>query len=326
MTTNRYYQGPRSDHFDGIRFFNPDHSSTDRTIADMLRWKLGSRPAPWPRSVPVVTALPEARVEQLRVTMVGHVTALIQMAGLNILTDPVWSDRASPISFAGPKRVTIPGIDFASLPPIDAVLLSHNHYDHLDLATLKRLHEMHRPLFVMPFGNDTIVRRVAPDARITVGDWGDRVELGAGVETHLVPANHWSSRAIRDRRMALWCGFFVRGGAGTVYFAADTGYGDGAIFREIGARYGAPDIALIPIGAYEPRWFMAAQHVNPEEAVRIAIDLAAKRSIGVHWGTFRLTDEPREAPVTGLKAAPVAQGIDPASFIAGEPGGVYEVS
>jgi L-ascorbate metabolism protein UlaG (beta-lactamase superfamily) len=205
------------------------------------------------------------------------------------------------------------------------VLLSHNHYDHLDMATLKRLQAAHRPLFVMPLGNDAIVRRAVPDARIVTGDWGDAIDLGAGAEAHLVPANHWSSRGVRDRRMALWCGFMIRTRAGLVYFAADTGYCGGAIFRDMRARFGAPDMSLIPIGAYEPRWFMEPQHTNPEEAVRIMLDTGTKRAIGIHWGTFQLTDEGRDEPAIGLEAALTANGIDPARFVAGVPGGVYDV-
>jgi len=290
-----------------------------------MGWKLGSRPAKWPRSVPVVEAIPEAQVSGLRITMVGHATLLIQVAGLNIVTDPVWSDRASPFSFTGPKRVTRVGIDFANLPPIHVVLLSHNHYDHLDTATLKRLQAAHRPLFVMPLGNDAIVRRAVPDALIVTGDWGDAIDLGKGAEAHLVPANHWSSRGVRDRRMALWCGFMIRTAAGLIYFAGDTGYCGGAIFSAMRARFGAPDVSLIPIGAYEPRWFMEPQHANPDEAVRIMLDTGTKRAIGIHWGTFQLTDEARDAPAIGLEEALAANGIDPALFVAGVPGGVYDI-
>ena len=324
MPRNRYYQGPPSDHFDGTRFFNADGPTEDKALTDVLRWKWQERAAAWPSEVPVVPARPDARVAGVRVTMVGHASLLIQTAGLNLLTDPVWSERASPVSFAGPKRVTAPGIGFADLPPIDAVLISHCHYDHLDLATLKRLHAAHAPLMVMPPGNDTIVRSAIPDARIAVGDWGDRVALGEGAATVLTPASHWSARRLGDRRMALWAGHFVTTAAGSIWFAGDTGYGGGAIFRAIRARHGAPDVALIPIGAYAPRWFMATQHCDPAEAVAIMADVGAARALGIHWGTFQLTDEPRDEPARGLVAAVAAAGLAPDRFVAAEVGGVYD--
>jgi len=324
MPVNRYYAGPPNDHFDGVRFFNTGQPTTDRSLRDILRWRWGERRAPWPATVPVAPATPAARTDRLRITMVGHATALIQVAGINLLTDPIWSDRASPIAFAGPKRVTRPGIAFDDVPPIDAVLLSHNHYDHLDLATLRRLHHRDRPAMVMPLGNDAIVRRAIPDARIHVGDWGDRVALSDTVRTAFTPANHWSSRGLRDRRMALWAGHFIDTPAGGVWFAGDTGYGDGAIFREIHALHGAPTVALIPIGAYEPRWFMTAQHVNPAEAVRIMQDVHAGHALGIHWGTFQLTDEPRLAPVDDLAAALSAAGEPAHRFVAAHPGAVYD--
>ncbi|SNR78313.1 MBL fold metallo-hydrolase [Puniceibacterium sediminis] len=254
--------------------------------------------------------------------MVGHASVLIQVAGLNLLTDPVWSDRASPLSFVGPKRVTAPGIDFDHLPPIDAVLLSHNHYDHLDIATLRRLQAVHRPLMVMPLGTDATVRKSLRDARIATGDWHDRITLSTGVSVSLTPANHWSSRGLGDRRMALWCGFWIDCPRGQIWYAGDTGYGDGAVFRDIRDRYGAPDIALIPIGAYEPRWFMSAQHVAPEDSVRIFKDVGAGRALGYHWGTFQLTDEPREEPKELLQTALAAKGIAPDRFVAFCPGEV----
>ncbi|MFA5962498.1 MAG: MBL fold metallo-hydrolase [Sphingomonas sp.] len=320
---NRYYQGPPSDHFDGTRFFNPGHAATDRGLGQLLRWKLREKAATWPRSVAVTPNVPEPRIAGLCVTAVGHATLLIQLAGHNILTDPLWSTRASPSRFVGPSRVTEPGIAFDKLPPIDTILLSHNHYDHLDMATLRRLVAVHRPLIVTPLGNDAIVHRAIPAARIVAGDWGDRFELGGGAEVHIVPAQHWSARGIGDRRMALWSGFMLRSGGTQLYFAGDTGYGDGAIFRAMHRRYGAPDLALIPIGAYAPRWFMAAQHVDPDEAVRIMLDIEAKRAIGIHWGTFQLTDEARDAPLIALRESLARRGIDPARFQAAVPGERY---
>jgi L-ascorbate metabolism protein UlaG (beta-lactamase superfamily) len=317
---NPYYQGPVTDHFDGVRFHNPGEPDTDRGLGDILRWRREAPATVWPSWVPVEQTRPAQRVADLRVTMVGHATLLVQVGGLNFLTDPVWSDRASPLSFVGPKRVTAPGIAFADLPPIDAVLLSHNHYDHLDIATLKRLHAHHLPLIVTPLGNDAIVRRRIRDARVVTGDWGDTISIAPDANVHVVPALHWSSRGPRDRRMALWGGFMLEVAGRLIYFAGDTGYGTGDIFRAIRQRHGPPDVALIPIGAYDPRWFMAAQHVDPDEAIRIMRDLDARAAVAMHWGTFKLTDEPREDPVTRLSHGLAAQGIEPDRFLALKPG------
>jgi L-ascorbate metabolism protein UlaG (beta-lactamase superfamily) len=323
-SVNPYYSGLPSDHFDGLRFFNPDHPDTDRSIRDLLRWKLMETAAPWPRSVPVQQSVPDAQVAGLRVTIVGHASVLIQAGGLNVLTDPVWSDRASPLPFAGPRRVWAPGIAFDSLPQIDAVLLSHNHYDHLDLRTLRRLHDRHGPVMVTPLGNDAILRRAIPGVRAVAGDWWDGIGIGKGGEVTIVPAYHWSARTGRDRRMALWSGFMLSTSAGHAYFSGDTGYGNGRIFREVRQRVGRPDLALIPIGAYAPRWFMCAQHTDPNEAVQILEDLEAARAVGIHWGVFRLTDEHRDEPPELLLEALARRGIAENLFPAGVPGLSYE--
>ncbi|CAN5268693.1 MBL fold metallo-hydrolase [soil metagenome] len=317
---NPYYSGPVTDHFDGLNFLNlAGEPETDRSLADVLRWRRSAPKTVWPKTVPIAPVLPEPRVAGLRVTMVGHATLLIQIAGMNILTDPVWSPRASPLAFAGPKRVTEPGIAMAALPSIDAILLSHNHYDHLDIATLRGLVARHDPLIVTPLGNDTIVHRHIPAARIVARDWGDGVEIAPGAEAHIVPALHWSSRGIRDRRMALWGGFVLRAGGKQVYFAGDTGYGTGRIFRDIRARFGPVDLALLQIGAYDPRWFMAAQHTDPDDAIQILLDLDARAAVGIHWATFKLTDEPREEPAQRLAAGLAARGLAPGRFLALNP-------
>lgn len=323
MTRNRYYTGPVTDHFNGSRFFNPDQVSTDRSLRDIWQWRRTSHPAQWPTSVAINSVVPEKNVAGLRVTMVGHATVLIQLAGVNVLTDPVWSERASPVAWAGPKRVTAPGVDFEHLPPIDVILISHNHYDHLDRTTLQRLHATHDPLIIVPLGNDHIIRKILPHARIITGDWHDQVEVNATLKVTLTPAYHWSARGIFDRRMALWAGFWLDTPEQKLWFAGDTAYGDGTIFRDLHTRYGAPDVALIPIGAYEPRWFMSGQHVNPHEAVRIYKDIHATQALGVHWGTFQLTDEAIQAPKEALMAALLAEKCSLDQFKAAEPGGVY---
>ena len=321
---NPYYSGPPSDHFDGVRFCNPGHASVDHGLLDVLRWKLQASAASWPRSVPARQAAPEAHVAGLRATIIGHASVLIQAGNLNVLTDPVWSHRASPLSFAGPRRVAPAGVALRDLPPIDVVLISHNHYDHMDVPALRRLHLEHQPLMLAPLGNDAILRRSIPGVRTVTGDWWERIDIGKGGEVTIVPAYHWSSRTLRDRRMALWCGFMLRSTGGSAYFSGDTGYGDGWIFREIRRRTGRPDLALIPIGAYAPRWFMKAAHTDPNEAVQIMEDLEALRAVGVHWGVFQLTDEPREEPPELLLAALARRGIPASLFPAGEPGLSYE--
>jgi L-ascorbate metabolism protein UlaG (beta-lactamase superfamily) len=322
MANNRYYRGPVSGHFDGTRFFNPDHPDTDRRLRDMLRWRFVEQRAMWPNSVAVTQAIPDARVDGLRVTMVGHATVLIQAAGRNYLVDPVWSERASPYTWAGPRRVTAPGIAFEHLPPVDVVLLTHNHYDHLDIATLERLWRRDRPRVIAPLGNDAVIAGGVPGITVETGDWGDAFDFGgAGVRLH--PAQHWSARGLRDRRMALWCGFILETAAGRVYVSGDTGYGDGRIFRDVKALYPSVDLAILPIGAYAPRWFMKDQHTDPDEAVQIMLDCGARQALGVHWGTFQLTDEPRLEPQERLAAALAARGMAAEAFPAMSPGDVW---
>jgi L-ascorbate metabolism protein UlaG (beta-lactamase superfamily) len=323
MPRNRYHSGPATDHFDGVRFFNTAPPTHDKRLSDLLRWRRTSRPAPWPERAPAATVTPVARSAGTRVTVVGHATVLIQTCGLNIVSDPMWSERASPLSFVGPKRVSPPSIAFDDLPPIDVVLLTHNHYDHLDVATLTRLVGRDDPVILTPLGNDAIVRRSVPRARLVGGDWWDCRPIVDDIEVTFVPAQHWSARGIFDRRMALWCGFTVRAGGDLIYFAGDTGYGDGGIFHAIRRRIGSPDLALLPIGAYEPRWFMRDHHANPEEAVMIFEALEARRAVGIHWGVFHLSDEGWAEPRAALARALAQRKIEPDCFTAGEPGFVW---
>jgi L-ascorbate metabolism protein UlaG (beta-lactamase superfamily) len=261
----------------------------------------------------------------LRLSYVGHASVLIQTAGLNILLDPVWSKRASPFHFAGPKRVNDPGIVFADLPPIDVVLVSHGHYDHLDLATLSRLAAVHRPRVVTPLGNDTIMRNHDPAVAAEAYDWEDQVKIGEGVAVTLVATRHWSARNLSDRNMSLWASFVIEAPGRRVYFVADSGYGSGSHFRKARERHGPFKLAILPIGAYEPRWFMRDQHMNPGESVQAFIDSGAEFALAHHYGTFQLTDEPIDAPLLALADALANTGIPAECFRALRPGEVWQL-
>ena len=323
----RYYDGPVSDHFDGTRFFDP-HSSPPKSIATLFRWYTKREKAEWPTRVPSpYRDRPPARVEgpEWRLSYVGHASWLLQTAGLNILIDPVWSERVSPVSFAGPKRVNDPGIAFEHLPPIDIVLVSHCHYDHLDVDTLSRLTAAHNARVVTPLGNDTIMKDHDSAIRAEAYDWHNRVELGKDLSVTLVPTRHWSARGLTDRNKALWASFVIETPAGRIYHVADSGYGDGHHFRAARDRYGPFRLAILPIGAYEPRWFMRDQHMNPEDAVKALADCGAAQALAHHHGTFQLTDEAIDAPVTALGEALKEAKIPPERFAALQPGQVVEI-
>jgi L-ascorbate metabolism protein UlaG (beta-lactamase superfamily) len=281
-------------HFDGKRFYNPDASQA-HGLLDALRWKLTS----WPELSPsfisdVEQSIPPRRVEGsgLRTTLVNHSTVLLQQRGSNILTDPIWSERASPLAWIGPRRRRQPGVSWENLPCIDAVLISHNHYDHLDLTTLRRLAARGVSKFIVPAHGARLLRseNIGPAHEL---DWGESLSL-PGFTIHCAPALHSSSRAIYDRNKALWCGYVIECQERLVYFAGDTAFGPH--FAQIREKFGSPRLAFLPIGAYEPRWFMSPVHMAPDEAVRAHQILAAKTSIAIHHGTFQLADEGLDTP------------------------------
>ncbi len=303
----------KSDHFDGERFFNPG-ADTDRSFRDFLRWARNSSRAKWPDRVANGTyPPPPQQVEpgEIAVTHIGQATMLIQIPGCNILTDPIFSERASPVSWAGPKRARAPGISLDALPRIGLVLLSHNHYDHMDLPTLRSLQKRWPPAIVTGLRNGRYLAAKGITNAVEL-DWWQSVEPGAGIRVTYVPAQHWSSRTGRDRRIMLWGGHFLESAAGRVYFAGDSGYGPH--FAEIRRRLGAPDIALLPIGAYEPRWFMGTPHMNPADAVQAHIDLGPSQSVAMHFGTFQLTDEAIDAPRVALEESKRERGIPEHAF------------
>src|SRR5450432_1938902 len=281
-------------HFDGKRFYNPDAPQVPGLL-ELLRWKLTSRPERSPGFISdVEQSIPPRRVEGsgLRTTLVNHSTVLLQQRGCNILTDPIWSERASPLSSIGPRRRRKPGVSWEDLPPIDTVLISHNHYDHLDLPTLRRLAARGDSTFIVPAGGARLLRRknIGPAHEM---DWGESLSLRS-LTIHCVPALHFSSRGISDRNQTLWCGYVIECRERLVYFAGDTGFG--RHFAQIREKFGSPRLALLPIGAYEPRWFMAPIHMGPDEAVRAHDILAARTSIAIHHGTFQLADEGLDTP------------------------------
>jgi len=287
-------------HFDGKRFYNPDAPQA-RGLLDAVRWKLTSRAEPSPRFIAgVEQSVPLRRVEGsgLRTTLVNHSTVLLQQQGSNILTDPIWSERASPLSWIGPRRRRNPGVSWEDLPPIDTVLISHNHYDHLDLPTLRGLRARGDCIFVVPAGVARLLRseNIGPAHEL---DWDESLSL-PGFTIHCVPALHWSSRGIYDRNKTLWCGYVVECRERLVYFAGDTAFGSHfALIRE---KFGSPRLALLPIGAYQPRWFMSPIHMAPDEAVRAHEILAAETSIAIHHGTFQLSDDGIDTPKQQLIA------------------------
>jgi L-ascorbate metabolism protein UlaG (beta-lactamase superfamily) len=306
---NRYYQGPVTDHFDGRRFDNPWAPMRQR-FSDFLKWRVTARRGPWPDSVPVETTRPPARVpgKDLQVTYVGHATVLLQTQGLNILTDPIWTDRASPVPFAGPRRVAVPGVPFDQLPPIDVVLVSHNHYDHLSLPTLKRLQEQFDPLVLTPLGNDRIIHAAIPTMRVATLDWGGSRALTDGMHIALEPMQHWSARGLGDQRDALWGAFVMVAPGGPIYFLADAGHAPNLTARFL-ETYGQPRFSLLPVGAYEPEWFMQYAHLTPAQAVDTFTALGSGHAMGTQHEVFPMADEAYAAPRQAVAQALARAGI-----------------
>lgn len=320
-----YYDGPETDHYDGEKFFNPDGedimaSPTGRSRgAFLVRWITGQNGrAVWPDTVAVTPSKPARRVEgeEMIVTWVGHASVLIQTQGLNILTDPIYADRAGPFGI-GPKRVAEPGVRFDDLPKIDLVVVSHNHYDHMDTATLKRLWDRDKPTILTSLGNDSIIN--AAGARAVALDWGQRHILRPGVDVIVTRNHHWGSRWGSDARRALWSSFVITLPGGNIFFAGDTGYGDGKWPAEA-AKLGPVRFAMIPIGAFRfmPGQMDIGSHIGPIKAERVFAGLGASYALPIHWGTFQLSNEARDTPPKMLAEVLKCGGYPDAGVYAGK--------
>ena len=319
-----YYSGPRSGHYDGAHFFNPDGEDTARLPGGgsrggfIARWVFGEsgRPA-WPETVAVTPSKPATRVDgdAMVATWVGHATVLVQTRGINILTDPVWTEVAGPFGLVGPRRVAPPGIRFADLPKIDLVLVSHNHYDHMDLETLKLLWDRDRPKIVTSLGNDTLIRGAGAEAIAL--DWGGRIAVRPGIDVIVTRNHHWGSRWGTDRNRALWSSFTVTLPGGNLFFAGDTGAGDMRWPGEA-AAIGPVRLAILPIGAFrfQPGEMRTASHIGPREAVAVFDALGASSGLPIHWGTFRLSFEGYETPPKMLALFARCAGDAPEAFAA----------
>ncbi len=290
--------GSKSDHFDGKHFFNPGHDDKN-SFFDLLKWQFTSRPAKWPENVSnkdyPAPILPEGK--KATFTFINHATFLIQTPQVTFLTDPVFSERVSPVKFAGPKRARLPGVSLDKLPAIDVVIISHNHYDHMDLESLKAIDLKFHPLFIVPLGNREFLLKEGLQNVVELDWWKDQQVKNTLIT--FTPSLHWSSRSLWDKYETLWGSFFISIDGFKFYFGGDSGYADH--FRDIKMRLGAPDVALLPIGAYGPRWFMKKHHMNPAEAIMAHKDLEAGTSFGMHFGTFQMTDEGIDDPVKALQ-------------------------
>ncbi len=302
-------------------FTNPG-ITMESGLKPLIKWQLGPREkAPpflrrqrldeyAPRSVePDITAIQTPAADAIQITWIGHSTFLIQVDGVNILTDPIFSRRCSPLPFIGPKRRARPGLSLKKLPEIHLVLQSHDHYDHLDARTVRRLGN--GPHYFTPAGLEQWFRKRGL-TRVAELDWWQSADFN-NLKLHAVPAQHFSGRNPYRRNATLWCGWVIESSLGNIYFAGDSGYCPA--FKEIGERFKRMKVAMIPIGAYRPRWLMSPVHVDPPQAVRIHQDVNAERSVAMHWGTFRLTDEPLAEPPVYLRQAVREAGLEQGAFL-----------
>lgn len=332
--TNNPYYDPKKPHHRPDGFVNSDGSTVSKSFSDLVRWykeRFGkSLPPPPGEYVKSYADMPHEHFntnafehEQHReVAWLGHASVLVKGGGITALTDPQFSERSFPVQWAGPKRKVPSPLAANELPPVDVVLISHNHYDHLDEDTVKAIAKLQpNALFLVPLGVEKTLQSWGIE-HVKAMDWWDTVKV-RGSEITFVPARHWSARTLLDRNCTLWGGWVVKNSQLSFYFTGDTGYGND--FREIGKRLGPFDLSAIAIGAYQPRWFMKAQHIDPAEAVQIHKDVGSRQSLGVHWGTFELTDEPLDQPIGDLQKAKAAAGLADDDFVLLPQGGMMKL-
>ena len=343
------YKGAISDHFDGKQFFNPSGQNA-KGASDAFKWQTSKREkTPWaaiqdfefgekpatdfgniPKSdipnptsnTPSIQNAFSTNLSNLRVTFIGHSTVLLQFDGWNILTDPVWYERSSPVQWAGPKRIKPAGIRLEDLPPIHLILQSHNHWDHLDINNLKKIYQKHKPQIVTSLGISQFLKQHGIEKSVDL-DWNETFLVKKGANTEgspfseltvaCLPAQHFSGRGIPDRNATLWSSFMVSSPTlGNIYFGGDSGYAP--FFKTIGAQFGTIRLALLPIGAFKPEWFMSPIHCTPAEAVQIHVDIHAEKTLAIHHGTFPLADDGQQEPVDELKKALILRGLSEDDF------------
>jgi L-ascorbate metabolism protein UlaG (beta-lactamase superfamily) len=286
-----------------------------KSFGTFLKWRFNREDKkPWPKykDYPFEKKPTTLNKKGIKYSVINHATTLIQVDGINILTDPIWSERTSPVSWAGPRRVRNPGIKFEDLPPIDLVVISHNHYDHLDLPTLKNLHKLDKPIILVGLGNKSLLNSEGIKNVVEM-DWWDTHNINDKMKATFVPAQHWSARGLFDRFKTLWGGFMLSTSKGHIYFAGDTGYG--SFFKTLKKKFSPIKLSFLPIGAYKPRWFMRSAHMSPEDAVLAHIDLGSKHSVAIHFGTFALADDAYDDPLKDLKSAIKKHKLAKESFL-----------
>ncbi|HEY0908161.1 MAG TPA: MBL fold metallo-hydrolase [Candidatus Paceibacterota bacterium] len=318
------WRGPVTDHFDGEKFLNigepPVSDEEDRGRFAIIKWLISREPNEWQKRE-VATTTPAERVAGSKIvaTYINHASVLIQTQGLNIVTDPMYGERASPVSWTGPSRYAQPGVAWDDLPPIDIVLVSHNHYDHMDVGTLKRLQERDNPVILAGLGNKEFLKKRGIESAEL--DWWNAYALSNGVAVTFVPAQHFSARSLSDRNTSLWGGYVISAPEGDIYFAGDTGYGP--FVDRIAQNYPKGfRLALLPIGAYKPSWIMSDVHTGPAEMLRMADELSVQNVMPIHFGTFKLAGDMQDEPINELKSLQ-ASSTDP--LVAGFNGSVIEI-